>query len=167
MEFTRTRTPTIMDGIVIRYRLDGTGHAHQPEISASRNGVTIAGAWPQITDETVWAQAQVTMMRAWEDFRVLARGGDPDEERARRHEAHSHVEVPHVVLPVGESSDVALDAAEAQTPFTMPDRIAIDARGYGWRVWDDQAEWSMVPTNPDNSPVPEPVTWFVPEAGRD
>lgn len=44
----------------------------------------------------------------------------------------------------------------------MPDRIAIDAKGYGWRVWNDETFWSMVPTNPDNSPIPEPVTWFIP-----
>jgi hypothetical protein len=50
----------------------------------------------------------------------------------------------------------------------MPDRIAVDANGYGWRVWDDQEHWSMVPTNPDNSPIPQPVTWFVQlrKAGR-
>jgi hypothetical protein len=46
-------------------------------------------------------------------------------------------------------------------PNAVPDRIAIDAHGYGWRVWDDQEMWSMVPTNPDNEPVPEPLTWFV------
>jgi hypothetical protein len=44
-----------------------------------------------------------------------------------------------------------------------PDRIAIDAQGYGWRVWDGEDSWSMVPTNPDNSPIPEPVTWYLPE----
>ena len=46
-------------------------------------------------------------------------------------------------------------------PNAVPDRIAIDAHGYGWRVWDDKDYWSMVPTNPDNSPIPQPVTWFV------
>lgn len=49
-------------------------------------------------------------------------------------------------------------------PFTIPDRIAIDAKGYGWRVWEGEDHWSMVPTNPDNSPIPEPVAWFVPKA---
>lgn len=47
-------------------------------------------------------------------------------------------------------------------PNAVPDRIAIDAKGYGWRVWDEHPEmWSMVPQNPDNSPIPEPLTWFV------
>lgn len=48
--------------------------------------------------------------------------------------------------------------------FAIPDRIAVDAKGYGWRVWNGSDYWSMVPTNPDNSPIPQPVTWFVPEA---
>lgn len=48
----------------------------------------------------------------------------------------------------------------AEQPFAMPDRIAVDAKGYGWRVWNDEDGWSMVPTNPDNSPIPQPVTWF-------
>lgn len=47
--------------------------------------------------------------------------------------------------------------------FALPDRIAVDAKGYGWRVWNGSDFWSMVPTNPDNSPIPRPVTWFVPE----
>lgn len=49
----------------------------------------------------------------------------------------------------------------AEHPAAVPDRIAIDAEGFGWRVWDDADHWSMVPTNPDNEPIPHPVTWFV------
>ncbi len=45
-------------------------------------------------------------------------------------------------------------------PFAMPDRIAVDAQGYGWRVWDGEDNWSMVPVNPDNTPIPQPVTYF-------
>lgn len=45
--------------------------------------------------------------------------------------------------------------------FSIPDRIAVDAQGFGWRVWDYVDHWSMVPTNPDNEPIPEPLTWFV------
>lgn len=52
---------------------------------------------------------------------------------------------------------------EAFIPFAVPDRIAVDADGYGWRVWDGEDHWSMVPTNPNNNPIPEPVKWFVPE----
>lgn len=48
MMFTRTRTPTIMDGVVIRWRLDGRWH--DGEISASRNGVVICGRWPTLSD---------------------------------------------------------------------------------------------------------------------
>jgi hypothetical protein len=45
-------------------------------------------------------------------------------------------------------------------PLTKPDAIAIDANGNGWRVWDGFDGWSMVPTNPDNSEIPQPLTWY-------
>jgi hypothetical protein len=54
--------------------------------------------------------------------------------------------------------------APAEEPFAIPDRVAFDARGFGWRVWNDQEAWSMVPTTDDNLPIPEPITWFVPES---
>ena len=63
-------------------------------------------------------------------------------------------------LPAAPTS-ATKEVAVADAPFAMPDRIAIDAKGYGWRVWDDQEFWSMVPTNPDNSPIPQPVKWFI------
>lgn len=44
--------------------------------------------------------------------------------------------------------------------MTLPDVVAIDANGYWWRVWGEDPMWSMVPTNPDNSPIPEPVTYY-------
>lgn len=44
--------------------------------------------------------------------------------------------------------------------LAIPDCIAVDARGYGWRVWADEENWSMVPTTEDNLPIPEPITWF-------
>lgn len=45
--------------------------------------------------------------------------------------------------------------------YPMPDRIAIDAKGYWWRCWDTAPEfWSMVPTNSDNTPIPEPIKFF-------
>lgn len=43
----------------------------------------------------------------------------------------------------------------------VPDRIAIDGKGFWWRVWDGYTAWSMVPTNPDNSPITEPVAMYV------
>jgi hypothetical protein len=47
-------------------------------------------------------------------------------------------------------------------------RIAVDAKGYVWRVYGKDAGvlagyWSMAPVNPDNSPVPQPVVYYVPE----
>lgn len=44
----------------------------------------------------------------------------------------------------------------------LPPRLAVDAEGYCWRVWPDS--WSMARINPDNSPIPEPVTFYVPES---
>lgn len=40
-------------------------------------------------------------------------------------------------------------------------RLAVDAAGYGW-WWNDDGSWSMIRTNPDNSPIPRPVTFYVP-----
>jgi hypothetical protein len=39
-----------------------------------------------------------------------------------------------------------------------PPRLAVDAEGYVWRVYPEY--WSMCPVNPDNEPVPEPVTYY-------
>ena len=43
-------------------------------------------------------------------------------------------------------------------PEDPPPIVAIDAEGYWWRRYD--THWSMVPTNPDNSPVPRPVKFY-------
>lgn len=71
---------------------------------------------------------------------------------------------PGDLLNVGDDSG---SEAAHLGPKAIPDRFAVDAKGYVWRVWDDVDHWSMAPTNPDNSPVPQPVTWFVPQAERD
>lgn len=47
--FTRKDTPTIMDGLVVRYQL--TTDAYDGEINASRNGVGILGRWPILSVE--------------------------------------------------------------------------------------------------------------------
>ena len=47
MKFEREETPTIMDGLVVRWTFN-TGWVNKPEISASRNGVCISGAWPTL-----------------------------------------------------------------------------------------------------------------------
>lgn len=44
---------------------------------------------------------------------------------------------------------------------THPPKMAVDADGYCWRVYP--THWSMCPVNPDNEPVPDPVTFYVPE----
>lgn len=45
MEFDRNVTPTIMDGEVVRWQ-GRVSWLTKPEISASRNGILISGAWP-------------------------------------------------------------------------------------------------------------------------
>jgi hypothetical protein len=39
-----------------------------------------------------------------------------------------------------------------------PGIVAIDGAGYWWRVFGEA--WSMVPTNPDNEPIPLPVKLY-------
>lgn len=78
MNFTRKRTPTIMDGLVIRYEGDA-GWANTPEISASRTGVAIEGAWPTLRSRIDIARVVAHLERAWSDHIELAHGRDPDE----------------------------------------------------------------------------------------
>lgn len=56
----------------------------------------------------------------------------------------------------------------SDTPqFTIPDKVAFDSRGIGWRWFNDvagQAMFSMVPVSTDNDPMYEPLTWFVPQS---
>lgn len=42
----------------------------------------------------------------------------------------------------------------------VPRVIAIDAAGYWWRTFGEDPYWSMVPVNPDNSPIPKPVKFY-------
>lgn len=44
-----------------------------------------------------------------------------------------------------------------------PPLLAVDAGGYVWRVYE--GAWSMAPSNPDNSPIPQPVTYYAPVEG--
>ena len=52
MKFICTLTPTIMDGLVVRWDLDGWGDG---QISASRNGVLISGGWPVMVTDAVFS----------------------------------------------------------------------------------------------------------------
>ena len=78
--FTRTRTPTIMDGVVIRWTLVGYDRWAQPgEISASRNGVLISGSWPVLSDPEELATIKATLDEAVEAHRRLRRGDRMEE----------------------------------------------------------------------------------------
>lgn len=43
----------------------------------------------------------------------------------------------------------------------LPNRILVDAAGYVWRDFGE-GYLSMAPQNPDNEPIPEPVTVYLP-----
>lgn len=51
-------------------------------------------------------------------------------------------------------------AADASRVVEVPPLLAVDAKGFVWRCYDEH--WSMAPSNPDNSPVPEPITYYAP-----
>lgn len=52
MKFVRKDVPTIMDGLVVRYKL-ASEFSGDGEISASRNGVCISGYFPVMSEELV------------------------------------------------------------------------------------------------------------------
>lgn len=56
------------------------------------------------------------------------------------------------------------EADDLSSWMDTPHRIGVDAKGYVWRAYTDEEFWSMAPTNPDNSPIPQPVTYYVPES---
>lgn len=45
----------------------------------------------------------------------------------------------------------------------LPIRIGVDRNGYVWRDFGDEA-LSMAPSNPDNEPIPGPISWYLPPA---
>lgn len=49
----------------------------------------------------------------------------------------------------------------ANVPLARAPLIAVDAMGYCWRVFPGEF-WSMCPVNPDNSPIPRPLTFYMP-----
>jgi hypothetical protein len=57
---------------------------------------------------------------------------------------------------------VTNDALSGNNEQLLPERLAVDADGYCWRVFKDGSKglWSMARINPDNSPIPEPVTFY-------
>lgn len=45
--------------------------------------------------------------------------------------------------------------------LTLHARLAVDAEGFVWWSYED-GSWSMVRVNPDNEPIPQPVTFYEP-----
>jgi hypothetical protein len=75
----REDTPTIMDGLVVRYRLWGSG-AGGFEISASRNGVVVGGYSPTCGLEQVDAIRLVLWWCARQFDVLQQRGAEPIEQ---------------------------------------------------------------------------------------
>jgi len=71
MKFNRKRYPTIMSGIVIRYKIES--NYLDGEINASRDGVSIQGSWPVFTDVD---QVTEILNKAHSDYERLRRGDD-------------------------------------------------------------------------------------------
>lgn len=69
---TYKRTPTIMDGLVIRYKYENGG-----EVSASRNGVVVQGSFPRITTAVQLGDFIAVVEQAHADYRMLKAGQDP------------------------------------------------------------------------------------------
>lgn len=59
------------------------------------------------------------------------------------------------------------EAADLSGWLKTPHKICVDGKGYVWRAYTDEDYWSMAPVNPDNSPVPHPRTFYVPESSID
>lgn len=53
------------------------------------------------------------------------------------------------------------DGGQSIQPQPLPPCLAVDANGFVWRVYPEG--WSMAPNNPDNEPIPGPITYYVPE----
>lgn len=71
--FTRNDTPTVMDGLVVRYQL--TTERYDGEINASRNGVSISGRWPVFSvDESVIVEEYIARARIQAQHLAQERG---------------------------------------------------------------------------------------------
>lgn len=93
--FIRKDTPTVMDGLVVRWQL--TSDVYTGEINASRNGVSLFGHWPiMTTEETVMVEE--TLARARVQAQHLS------QERGRlfgpRIEALTDAEIDRILGPI-------------------------------------------------------------------
>lgn len=77
--FKLYRTPTIMSGLVYRWKLDDD--RWDAEISASRDGVLISGHWPLIVNDPDRVDVEKVLTAACDVFRRMA-------EYARRFPLH-------------------------------------------------------------------------------
>lgn len=93
--FKRKDTPTIMDGLVVRYQLDSD--IYTGEINASRNGVSLYGTWPTFSvDDSVIIEEYIARAR------VQAQQLSADRGRlfGPRIEALSEAEIDRIIGPI-------------------------------------------------------------------
>jgi hypothetical protein len=74
IQFRRKKTPTIMDGLVVRWTVS-KGHSRAGEISASRNGVLVSGYFPRTCDKEWLKGFKATLDIAFDEYRKMARRG--------------------------------------------------------------------------------------------
>lgn len=73
LTFERQDTPTVMDGLVVRYKL--VSDLHDGQINASRNGVGVLGRWPiMTTEQTVAFEEQLARVRVQHNHLSVERG---------------------------------------------------------------------------------------------
>lgn len=73
MMFTRKDTPTVMDGMVVRYQIQS--EVYSGEINASRNGVSLSGHWPVFSaDDSVIVEEHIARARVQAQHLAQDRG---------------------------------------------------------------------------------------------
>ncbi len=80
MDVKATYTPTIMDGAVVRWKLDDSA-----QISASRNGIGIHGVWPIISGAASLEQFSELIDLAWATYNEMKNAiGDGAHDHAKK-----------------------------------------------------------------------------------
>lgn len=70
----------------------------------------------------------------------------------------------HSVVEPGQNEAGDEQGSSAVEARGLPARIVVDAKGFYWRDFGEF--YSMCPVNPDNSPIPQPVVYYVPAGAK-
>lgn len=83
--WVRKDYPTIMSGLVVRYfwRDRGAGIGNEPEVNASRDGVSLQGMWPEMgKDDLLWLR--FILDRAAAQHECIATTGKATDDNIER-----------------------------------------------------------------------------------